>query len=45
MYFYGVFSISVLAVYDISKSSGASTPGVDGKCFSIIKIKREYYLN
>jgi len=39
------FSISVLAVYDISKSSGASTPGVDGKYFSTIKIKRERYLN
>lgn len=39
------FSISVLAVYDISKSSGASTPGVDGKHFSTMKIKREYYLN
>lgn len=39
------FSISVLAVYDISKSSGASTPGVDGKHFSTMKIKRECYLN
>ena len=39
------FSISVLAVYDISKSSGASTPGVDGKHFPTIKIKRERYLN
>jgi retron-type reverse transcriptase len=39
------FSISVLAVYSISKSSGASTPGVDGKYFSTIKIKRECYLN
>jgi hypothetical protein len=35
----------VLAVYSISKSSGASTPGVDGKYFSTIKIKRECYLN
>ena len=39
------FSISVLAVYDISKSSGANTPGVDGKHFSTMKIKRECYLN
>jgi len=39
------FSISVLAVYDISKSSGASTPGVDGKYFPTIKIKRACYLN
>lgn len=39
------FAISVLAVYDISKSSGAATPGVDGKYFSTIKIKREIYLN
>jgi len=39
------FPISVLAVYDISKSSGASTPGVDGKYFSTMKIKRECYLN
>mgnify|MGYP001799392096 CR=1 FL=1 len=39
------FPISVLAVYDISKSSGASTPGVDGKYFSTVKIKRERYFN
>lgn len=39
------FPISVLAVYDISKSSGANTPGVDGKHFSTMKIKRECYLN
>lgn len=39
------FSISVLAVYNISKSSGANTPGVDGKHFSTIKIKRECYRN
>ena len=39
------FPISVLAVYDISTSSKASTPGVDGKYFSTMKIKRERYLN
>ena len=39
------FSISVLAVYEISKSSGSTTPGVDGKYFSTMSMKREYYLN
>lgn len=39
------FSISVLAVYEVSKSPGAKTSGVDGKCFSTMSIKRECFLN
>lgn len=39
------FSISILAVYEISKSSGAKIPGVDGKYFSTTSIKCENYLN
>lgn len=39
------FSISILAVYEISKSFGAKTPGVDGKYVSTISMKRENYLN
>lgn len=39
------FPISILAVYEISKSSGATTPGVDNKYFSTMNIKREHYLN
>jgi hypothetical protein len=39
------FSISVLAVYDISKPSGVTTLGVDGKHFSTMNIKRENCLN
>jgi retron-type reverse transcriptase len=39
------FPISILAVYKISKSSVAKTPGVDGKYFPTVSIKREHYLN
>lgn len=39
------FPINILAVYEISKSSGAKTPGIDGKCFSTISMKRENYIN
>lgn len=39
------FSINVPAVYEISESSGATTPDVDGKHFSTLRIKREHYLN
>lgn len=45
MYSMESFSISELVVYDTLKSSGASTPGVDGKHFSTMKIKCECYLN
>merc|ERR1711933_701949 len=38
------FPISILAVYEISKSSGANTPGVDGKFFKTLNDKRnEFY--
>ena len=37
------FCISVLAVLEISKSNGAITPGVDGKCFSTLNRKRDEY--
>lgn len=37
------FPISVLAVYEISKSSGANTPGVDGKFFKTLNDKRNEF--
>jgi len=37
------FPISILAVYEISKSSGANTPGIDGKFFKTLKNKRDEF--
>ena len=37
------FSISILAVYEISKSSGANTPGIDGKFFKTLKTKKDEF--
>lgn len=37
------FPISVLAVYEISKSSGANTPGVDRKFFKTLNDKRNEF--
>jgi len=37
--------IAILAVFEISKSPGANTPGIDGKYFSTISDKRENYIN
>ena len=34
------FPISILAVYEISKSSGANTPGIDGKFFKTLNDKK-----
>lgn len=39
------FSISVPTVYAVSKSSGATTPGVGNKYFSIMSVNRKHYLN
>lgn len=38
------FSISILAVYKISKSLGANTPGIDGKFFKTLKNKKDEFL-
>jgi hypothetical protein len=38
------FPISILAVYEISKSSRAKTPGIDGKYFSTINRKCKNYI-
>ena len=37
------FPISILAVYEISKSSGANTPGIDGKFFKTLKDKKDEF--
>lgn len=37
------FPISILAVYEISKSSGANTPGIDGKFFKTLKTKKDEF--
>lgn len=37
------FSISILAVYEISKSSGANTPGIDGKYFKTLQNKKDEF--
>jgi len=37
------FPISILAVYEISKSSGANTPEIDGKFFKTLSDKRNEF--
>jgi hypothetical protein len=37
------FPISILAVYEILKSSGVDTPGVDGKFFKTLNNKRDEF--
>ena len=37
------FSISILAVYEVSKSSGANTPGIDKIFFKTLKNKKDEF--
>lgn len=37
------FPIGILAVYEISKSSGANTPGIDKKFFKTLKNKKDEF--
>ena len=41
--FFESFPISILAVYEVSKSSGANIPGIDKKFFKTLKNKKDEF--